>query len=903
MNYFKELLESYSRLKKRDLTLLEAKPSAARVKQKASTEALTAAQSEAKQAVDAALKKFTPNSQTGQSSVSQFPYQSKSNPEKIVYFFPSKTPGNVSFSLGDPNGFKLTSKKEMSRLVNFLVGKAQPQQQADQNKTTGQPAEITPEEKAKADYIKRYGYPPGDKIDQIFPGVGKFFRKIGENISSIAKDLVPFAAKVGSTFMKSKLSEKFIETFYGGGNKYNIEHGLTNVTLVTKSVSKGGGVLIEVGSLDKEESDLQRKMIAAGAERLQRATEIISKINNNPKSITREDIEELNSIFKLRGNCRTFLSGGHSQECRIMIATGGDGVFEGIIHSDTHGELKALIALAIEKTKDFEKTHGFPGVNIESAKLYTDANGRSAIVHLSKVTEIATVLHSHYANCNKNSLPPEYCKKRSQLILDKYSEKMEMVSDLVFQYNRQLEKGEETSIIADEEFERMLDFMGVTPEAKEKLRHIIKLTKRLSESTLQVRNPDLIINIGEDTGFGKRADNVELYSSEEKLLESLKKQYSDEEIEKYKEDNTIKCGVTAKDAFGSASDEYELAKSHNVVNDSNSYCTFNVSEKNYVSFADGVKAGSQRTSTITAILSGKIKDVLQQKLVKSARAAMAKCLGFKASDMKACSDYHEGMENKVKDILGPLQKTKQVIVDGKPKTVWDPEQTAKSVSDQLRRSLDQNDCNREPYKSILQEAKKLEKDPKADPQQFLSKVANLAKQKNMQQDMFSSDPEVKLRARKYAASLLFSAGGATDGVMVNANAILDQKRYSYRQNEVFDYVQQAVNGDGDWEFKIDEKTGETMVANKNNPDEFISLSMQSVNSAEGFNSNYSANLSESMMKRLSRNNVKEIKDSQPPESVKSLNDSIVYTRDDLSKFVVKNKEIILELFKFITKDV
>lgn len=899
MNYFKDLLESYSRLKKRNLTLLEAKADKARVKKQASDEALAAAKTEAEAAIRSALGQFKVNPQTGKSDVKQFPYKSKNG--KLVIFTPSTTENNVNFKLAG-TGFNKTSARDKAALVNFLVSdqKTIGQQNAEAAPPQQQ-KQISPEEQARLDLIKREGHPPGDTIDRKFPGVGKFFKKIQDNIGKVIDDLLPFASKIGSSFMKGKLSKKFLGTFYGGGNKYNLEHGLTTVTVVSKS-TKGEGILLEVGSLNEEEAKLQRKMVEAAAERLERGTKLLSKIVTNPGSITAEDISEFNSIFKLRGNCRSFLNGGHSQDCRIMIATGVDGAFEGVIFTDTHGQLKSMLALAMEKTKDFEKSHGFPGVNIEFAKLYTDSKGRAAITHLSKVTEIATILHSHYSNCKTNNMPPEYCKDRAKYLLDKYSEKMEGVSDLVYQYNRILERGEESSTISDKEFEEMLDFMGASPEAKERLRHIIKLTKRLSTESLKNRKPDFIINVGEDVGFGKRADNIELYRSREALIEGLKKEYSDEDIAKFEEEGTIKCGVTAKDAFGGAgSEEYGMAKSHGVVNDSDSFCTLNVSEKNYTSFGKGVTMGSQRTSTIASILTGKVKDILKKDLVETARRAMRNALGFSNKDMQSCADYHNNIENEVNGILQPLFKTKAVVVDGKEKIVWDTKHTAKSVLSQLRQNLSQKDCNSEPYKSILQEANKLENDPKADPQEFLSRIATVAKQKKMNNDLHSNDPEVRLAARKYAASLVFSSGGASDGVMVHANSMLEKKRYTFRQNEAFDYVQQAIAGDGDWEFKVD-KSGETMVVNKNNPDEYISLSMERVNSTEGFNTNYSSNMSEAMMKRLSRGNKTEIKDMETPEAMQNMNESKIQTQD-LMSFLNENKEVIEKLFQFITKGV
>lgn len=897
MKYFKELLESYSRLKKRQLVLLEmARPGKAVAEgQREAEAAYTQAQNELKHKPE-------------------FTYRSP-QPGKILVFKgnPAKT---ISVSIGGPRYF-VSWNKVKSKVYNYL----QPTDQAGVRKdgkigSSAEPEKIKPE--LSDDLAKMAQELEGASLKD--PKLSEKMLTMGQKIKGSLKNLL---TKYYRKVKDPEGTPEGLHAAFFSRRQGSFEWALGNAILFKKSASKEGKLTIESGKISDLGEEEAQAIRQEAISRMEACVNVIEKMEKNPESVTKEDIDLINSTFKLRGNCRAFKNGGKSENCRVLIST-GTGRFEGLVFNDTNGALKTLIRAAEESSK---KVPGDARVDIQQAKIYEDANGRANIVRLSKITEISTVITSHQKMCGdvgkhkENPKLANYCDKRKQMILEKYSDDMQRVSDLINEYNLQIEKNGELGMLADSEFEELLDFFGPSDEAKQALKASMSLAKRLSNRSLEKRNPDLIFNVGKEVGFGKRTDNIELYNSEESLNQSLLNDgYSEKDIEKFKEDGTIRCGQSAKQAFRGAQDEYELARSNNVVNDSSTYCTFNISEKNYVSFSDGgMKSGSQRMSTVGSVLSNTAPPG-KEKEVQEARESMKKNLGFKDSDLADCSKVHEELSSKVDNTLTKLAIKQKVVINGKEVEAWDKVETAKSMLKHLRENNSIDSLGRPPLSTLLQKAEALKKDPKADPDELFREFASFSKMKLISEGLSGKD---SMKYKKYAAALIFSSGGASDGTMVNAQAMVDQRRYSFRQNAIFDFVRDAMRDPStedpnqppqEWDF-VTEKDGSISVVNKKNQDLSLTLQMSAVRKKSDsetkedgieetgkLNQNCDASISEEMMRALSGGRTFDIKDKKDSAIFKGINSSTEYSGELLIEFLSSNKDVFKKLIEFIKID-
>lgn len=834
MNYFTELLESYSRLKQRKLVLLERE--APQTPLAANPESL------AQQAISQA-----------KNATKQNPHIAQTPRGNQIAVFTTED-GQIDFSTsienGQAGGFIKPVNSNYEEFLSYFGSDPAPRQPGQQEVVGAKPATI----RTKAE--------PGDTADKNFPGLGlgKIIKKFASHLTDTFLEKLQEYAPAGAKYGLGATAEKF-RTYFLGATPQSIENAIDNASVVRLNKDNNQVEFSQGDGMSRED----KKTLKIATTKLEIMTGIAAKVARGEK-LTGEDISFLKSSIKLVGSCRAFMSNSKNfGECRVMLAVNGEGSdITGVVFSDNKGQIKTMLRMLQESSEDYDPSDPESKFTPEKVKLYEDPNGKAIQTNYAHIMEIASVLRHHYSNCNKNigdAKYQAYCAERAKKLVEKYGEKMESITNMVIALQRQREKGE-TAGIYNPEIEQMVELFNIGGN-KDALQAVFKHIRSVTDQASANRNPLTIINRGSEVGSSKRTDNVEVYKTEEDLKQALiKSGISEQEYQDMIDDGTIKINIPAKDAFGENQDEYDIAKKHGMVSDSQPVCIFNISEKYYRKLDDGVKIGSRRSSTIKNTLKGineKPNDPRSKADLELARNSLKRNLNLNNRDLEDAADYDDELDSEIDGTLDKFFVGKETIVNGKKVKVWDGPKTAGAVLDHIRKNCTQDQINKHPhYSQIVQAANALANGSEKNPERLLSLVSTFAKMKKCQSDSESNNPEVAMRARKYLASKMFLTGGASDGAYVNANATTTNERITFRQNKIFsDAVQSAVRGDGEWEFRFDE-SGNVGVYNKNDSSMNITMGFQADQSAEGFNTTHSVYSSKEIMLRYAD------KESAPP---------------------------------------
>jgi hypothetical protein len=839
MNYFNELLESYSRLKKRSLRLLEKE--SPQVQVTANPESL------AQQAISQAKNATKEN-----------PYIAQTPRGNQIAVFTTQD-GQVDFTTsvqnGQAGGFIKSVNNNYEEFLSYFGS----------DSAAAQPGESEVEgEKPKTIRTKAE---PGDTADKNFPGLGlgkvikKFASHLTDNFLKKLQKYAPDKSKYGP----GATVEKF-RTYFLGAKPQSIENAIDNASVIRLNKDNNQVEFSQGDGMSRED----KKTLKIAATKLEIMTGIAAKVARG-ENLTGEDISFLKTSIKLVGSCRAFMSNSKNfGDCRVMLAVNGEGSdIAGVVFSDNKGQIKTMLRMLQEGSEGYDPTDPESKFTPEKVKLYEDPNGKAIQTNYAHIMEIASVLRHHYSNCNKSKGDAKYqayCAERAKKLVEKYGEKMESITDMVIALQRQREKGE-TAGIYNPEIEQMVELFNIGGN-KDALQTVFKHIRSVTDQARANRNPLTIINRGAEVGSSKRTDNVEVYKTEQELKQALLNSgISEKEYQDMIDDGTIKINIPPKDAFGENQEEYDIAKKHGIVSDSQPVCVFNISEKYYRKLDDGVKIGSRRSSTIKNTLKGineKPNDPRSKADLELARNSLKRNLNLSNRDLEDAADYDDQLDDEIDGTLNKFFVGKETIVDGKKTKVWDGPKTANAVLEHIRKNCTQDQLNKHPhYSQIVQAANALASGSEKNPERLLSLVSTFAKMKKCQSDSESSDPNVAMRARKYLASKMFLTGGASDGAYVNANATTTNERITFRQNKIFsDAVQSAVRGDGEWEFRFDEN-GNVGVYNKNDSLMNITMGFQADQSAEGFSTTHSVYSSKEIMLRYAD---KELATASQPQS-------------------------------------
>lgn len=479
---------------------------------------------------------------------------------------------------------------------------------------------------------------------------------------------------------------------------------------------------------------------------------------------------------------------------------------------------------------------------------------------------------------------------------------------------------------------------------------------RVSKHALETRKAERSISKGLETMNGKRADATEVWSTREQLTKALiNSGVTPEEIEKHK---FIK-EVTIEEAYGSQPSNMELRKMDTVYKPGQKVFILDVSYKNYLNLKFKAVAGSNLLTTRENFLNGKhtpattfdefgnrVDDPQREpeniEADRRFREAMSKNLfGEGSRDLEVgspllakLSKYHnEELKQKIFDIIKdtPLNAQTQSSDGKKIKKVKPFEMLAKSIIEQLsedksyaelfgRDPIDEfelaNYAERGEYsqkrqKQMDEDARELynylrtfvKKKPGESNKEALTRakgsLAMYLMNRKIKKDLASDDPEVRQQAKEYLAVKFFLAGGSNDDSLIcDWRELYGKDNFIFRQNEAFSMVREWLHGGDEANQYQMISTGNTFILRKKDDhDIYISC-----NDARFEGSNDEENGIQSSITVTSfSNKLLRLLDKRKNRIVSSVESN--NTGELLMEFLEGQKNILTKLFEIISKGV
>tara|TARA_R110002124_G_scaffold40345_1_gene126234 strand:+ start:98 stop:2821 length:2724 start_codon:yes stop_codon:yes gene_type:complete len=208
-----------------------------------------------------------------------------------------------------------------------------------------------------------------------------------------------------------------------------------------------------------------------------------------------------------------------------------------------------------------------------------------------------------------------------------------------------------------------------------------------SKEAMRVRRPLVFLPVGDQVGGGKRQDILEIYSSAEEAVAAAAR--SGIKIDK----KDIKCGP-AKNFFiggkGQGNDQATLTALEGAgkLNRNQSVCTLKVSLKNYMSL-DWAKYGGGRYSTFKGLMTGKNDDFLNS-IAANLRIPVPQEETLDANgdpiptELDELKTYAAEMDSLGKEVFDIPLEAATIDANGNPIKVPSGELTAKALIDTLR---------------------------------------------------------------------------------------------------------------------------------------------------------------------------------------------------------------------------
>lgn len=537
--------------------------------------------------------------------------------------------------------------------------------------------------------------------------------------------------------------------------------------------------------------------------------------------------------------------------------------------------------------------------------------------------------------------PADYCSQMIKHLMWRYASKTENLLKILTpisllersnqDYAMVLEKGDTTIAFLREVIKNGTDKM---------YQSIIRIAK----NSMVARKPERSIPKGQETRHGRRADATEVWSSKEKLIQALRNSgVTDEDIQKY---GFIK-EITIEEAYGDLNKKLRsLDKGYKK---NQKVFVLDISYKNYLSLKERAKAGTGYATTRNYFLDGRLATDPTAKPDELAadqkfRKAMSQnlfgdsgpSLDIGSTFLKEMSEYNNNQIEPVFNLIKDLPINAQTLTpDGKKlkksqvfktlaKSVIDTLNKDSSYSELFGREYGEESIYMDPDSPFADEReskyqKQLKKDSSKDKRElvnYLDKfvkakkgesqedliirakgaLATYLKNKKLQSHLASDDPVTREKAKRYLGIKYFLAGGAnSDSLLCDYRELYGKDNYMFRQNESFSLVREWLSGNKDYDIKWDGNS--YTIFNKTEDDVAITCQDSRIESDKdklnGIQSSItSVFFSRGLLKKMDKRGRRQ--DS---------NTSNENSGELILEFLNSQKDILTKIFNIISKDV
>ena len=312
----------------------------------------------------------------------------------------------------------------------------------------------------------------------------------------------------------------------------------------------------------------------------------------------------------------------------------------------------------------------------------------------------------------------------------------------------------------------------------------------------RIRRPDFVIHVAEEVGGGVRDDTVELYKTKDSAVQALMRHgLSREEAEKFTEPVNVSsiCNTEAR--------RKTCPKDRGVP-----YFKISNSLKTYISFKKGAKLGSLSENTRTMAILGDCPETKAKgcspeeiKKAKDFYDSVAKRMGFTDKDLESNKEIEKQIkaQDKLVDDL-PVKaattgRTKGLITKDSLKDI------CKVAEDQLRSVLSHDEFKKSDAAKIL---KKMKEGDLEDPERVKGVIKNLLKQELLKRKASSDNPDDRRAAKVYAATEANLTGACKNPTLFSGNEMETGRVFVCDQNAFFDPCREALSPETENDYEI-----------------------------------------------------------------------------------------------------
>lgn len=793
MNYFTELLESYSKLKNRKLILLEGGAQKDRAGKKPAIQPTENGIKAAASYIDLAIKQnaqATANPQLpkkvswvgpeGSNRAGEI-YVADKDSEKLAgkVVITGLTAGTKPVEIAqanvqsnDPNSPPIKSNSNPA--LNFRTfalildppkeesSEKQEEQPKGEEEEVTQPADISPEPEMAVDPTQ-----PGAAAQQIFSS--EIYGSFANTVQNIVDNFVDAGQKFQSVIKKLVDPDKV---------------DLSNPEASLKISSAWFGNI--PGSLESQLC--QSKVI--------RSTRTgLTLIQNSDPEVTEQVSKNLSKLFNIldkdiiSNSDKTFITRKIKFTNRGELIIFGDDSKTGVLFTDASKRYGRFFE-AIEKKHD-----------IQINKIYNTDKIRDASsprVLRSKFLE-ELICYFSYSGANK--------KEVGVLLLQKFSKKVQKLIEGIVEIVDKERSNAEFSVDLDPETLGLRNLLNMSKSKS--LDVAFHNLSKLMKAGYKVLKPIRTIPTGSEVKYGRRQDSRMIMDGQTmlNLFKSLGQR-------KPNAAGFMKRNTLSK--IHGLSDEgkafFKLYKKDFKPKRGEKSYYASISSKFYID-DDVVKLGDGREFAFESFISdrppSKRKDY---ELLKKFKESFKRNLGIDFNkDQPAMYEYHKNLRQKYEDKIKNIPENSTVVdKKGKSTKIKPFENFCNSLKDQIKNSSLFEEITGDTEKAEIldlidnysNEIKK-GKSNEMSIRKMKSKIGSFLKYKQLEKDCNSSDTATKTLARKYLATHMFHvAGSEDDSLIVHQGNIKTNKARLYLHNNCFKVVKDFVENGNESALKI-----------------------------------------------------------------------------------------------------
>tara|TARA_R100001443_G_scaffold116519_1_gene137154 strand:+ start:689 stop:3268 length:2580 start_codon:yes stop_codon:yes gene_type:complete len=414
----------------------------------------------------------------------------------------------------------------------------------------------------------------------------------------------------------------------------------------------------------------------------------------------------------------------------------------------------------------------------------------------------------------------EELEERRSLAVDSIKNVYAQMRKLSEERESWLEKAQ--GAVVSEEEQAQIEMLSRITEVPEKF---ILAMFSTAVTTAKVRQPLLAVQVAEQTGSGEKQDVLECWASRDKALKALRKseefEVDGETRSRLSEDSVVEA--TVEDIFKNKPDLLERYIKAGVVKPGQSLFVSEISLKTLLSLSSAKKGETTRNSVSKSLSDPTASDPRASNFFNQFDPAG----NIKPSDVRGVQE----VADKISDAVESLS--------AKVKIGNITENSVKMYATALLKNLQKNrtfkELNEDDYRTLEEDIKKFAEGKDAD-KNFVKKVKeklfkmtlfNNLTLKAQGQDSRTGRPNKTSRvAAMYALAVLNQAGGsARNGTVFQVDALDELASYISTQNgEMLSVLDSIQANDGKWEF--DPSQGSLTFKRSDDPNRTISVTLK-----------------------------------------------------------------------------